>query len=75
MAGIPEAVEDGLTGIVVPPEDDAALAAALVRLGGDAALRKDMGEAGRRRFLALFRRDTIAAAHVALYGRLTGGPS
>jgi glycosyltransferase involved in cell wall biosynthesis len=54
--GIPEVVEDGTTGLLVPPEDPAALADALARLAGDAALRRRMGEAG----LAAYRRSFTA---------------
>ena len=47
--GTPEIAVDGETGILVPPRDAGALAGALERLAGDAALRRRMGEAGRRR--------------------------
>jgi glycosyltransferase involved in cell wall biosynthesis len=54
--GIPEVVEDGTTGLLVPPEDPAALAEALARLAGDATLRRRMGQAG----LAAYRRHFTA---------------
>jgi glycosyltransferase involved in cell wall biosynthesis len=44
--GIPEVVEDGITGLLVPPRDHRAMAAAIVKLLNDAALRRQMGEAG-----------------------------
>jgi glycosyltransferase involved in cell wall biosynthesis len=47
--GVPEAVEDGRTGLLVGFLDATALEAALDRLLGDAPLRRLMGEAGRRR--------------------------
>jgi len=43
--GIPEVVEDGLTGLLVPTRDPEAMAAAIVRLLNDAGLRRQMGEA------------------------------
>jgi glycosyltransferase involved in cell wall biosynthesis len=46
--GLPEVVVDGETGLVVPGGGEAALAGALERLAGDAALRRRLGEAGRR---------------------------
>ena len=48
VAGIPDVIDDGRNGILVPPEDAAALAAALRRLAGDAALRQRLGSAARR---------------------------
>ena len=46
--GVPDAVRDGETGFLVPPEDPAAFADAICRLLGDAALAQRMGAAGRR---------------------------
>ncbi|MEH3053613.1 MAG: glycosyltransferase [Patulibacter minatonensis] len=46
IAGLPEAVVDGETGLLVPPDDPAALAAALARLLDDDALRERLGIAG-----------------------------
>jgi glycosyltransferase involved in cell wall biosynthesis len=48
VGGVPEAVIDGRTGLLVPPRDVDALAEACVRLIDDAALRREMGLAGRR---------------------------
>ena len=49
VAGIPEEVDDGVTGHVVVPGDAPALAAAIADLCADADRRRAMGEAGRRR--------------------------
>jgi glycosyltransferase involved in cell wall biosynthesis len=54
VGGIPEAVEDGVTGILVPPADSSKLADALVHLLEQPALRHSMGEAGRKRVETLF---------------------
>jgi glycosyltransferase involved in cell wall biosynthesis len=48
VGGIPEIVRDGETGLLVPPEDPAALARAIHQLIDDAPARRAMGEAGRR---------------------------
>ena len=48
VSGIPELVRDGETGLIVPPDDPAALAGALERLAGDAALQARLGAAARR---------------------------
>lgn len=65
--GIPEAIEDGKTGLIVPPRNPAALAHALARLIADAALRTKMGEAGRARVEAEFSLDACAKAYIAFY--------
>jgi phosphatidylinositol alpha-1,6-mannosyltransferase len=46
--GIPDAVRDGETGFLIPPEDPAAIAGAVSRLLGDAELAGRIGAAGRR---------------------------
>ena len=46
VSAIPELIDDGATGSLVPAEDPAALAAELERLIGDPAIRKTLGNAG-----------------------------
>jgi glycosyltransferase involved in cell wall biosynthesis len=49
VGGIPDLVDDGATGVLIPPDDGGALAAALDALLADPALRRRMGDAGRAR--------------------------
>ena len=49
FAGVPEFVTDGVEGLLVPPQDPAALAAALTRLIGEPALRLRLGAAAHAR--------------------------
>jgi glycosyltransferase involved in cell wall biosynthesis len=49
VAGIPEVVEDGANGLLVPQKDDAALAAALRRLVAEPETRARLGAEARRR--------------------------
>ncbi|MGH9048262.1 MAG: glycosyltransferase family 4 protein [Acidimicrobiia bacterium] len=65
VGAIPEMVTDGVTGLLVDP-DDADLATALDRLLDDAALRRQMGTAGRERALECFdaRRTTASLLDV-----------
>jgi glycosyltransferase involved in cell wall biosynthesis len=60
VSGIPELIDDGVTGALVPPRDPARLAAMLARLVADPALRARLGEAGRARVLAHFSLDAGA---------------
>ena len=57
VGGIPEAVLDGRTGILVAKESPTELADALETLASDAARRKSMGEQGRLRALEMFELD------------------
>jgi glycosyltransferase involved in cell wall biosynthesis len=54
VGGVPEVIEDGVTGLLVEPDDPGALAAAIRRLASDGALRRRMGDAGRARMKALY---------------------
>jgi glycosyltransferase involved in cell wall biosynthesis len=67
VGDVADVVEDGRTGIVVPPRDRAALARALGRLAGDVALRHEMGAAGRRRVGDRYDLATTVAAIEDLY--------
>jgi glycosyltransferase involved in cell wall biosynthesis len=65
--GIPEAVEDGVTGRVVPPRQPEALAAALTEVLLDRGRREAMGRAGRGRFLERFTADRMVEETLAVY--------
>ncbi|HEV8472130.1 MAG TPA: glycosyltransferase [Methylomirabilota bacterium] len=65
--GVPEIVRDGETGLLAPPADPAALAAAVARLVEDAAQRARLGEAGRRRAADEFSLERHRDALRALY--------
>ena len=49
VGGLPEMVEEGRTGFLVPPRDERALAAAVVRLLRDSNLRRQCGLNGKRK--------------------------
>lgn len=72
VAGIPEVVDDGRTGLLVPPGDAAALGRALGQLVGDADLRGRLGRAGRAAVLPRFGVDRYVGAVTKLYDRLLG---
>ncbi len=68
--GCREIVRHEDNGLLVPPRDVSALAAALERLIGDPALRARMGARGRERVLAEFRSEVVIDATLKLYGEL-----
>lgn len=72
--GLPEIVEDGVTGILVPPGDPQALAEAILRLLGDPDLRRRMGEASRERVNAKFSTEHVADQTIAVYAECLQRP-
>jgi glycosyltransferase involved in cell wall biosynthesis len=68
--GLPELVEDGVTGLLCPAGDPHALAERLDRLMGDAALCASLGVAGRRRAADHFDVANMVARIEAVYARL-----
>jgi len=54
VGGIPDMIEDGVSGLLVPPGDEAALTAAIAALLSDPARRRALGQAARERVAARF---------------------
>jgi glycosyltransferase involved in cell wall biosynthesis len=69
--GIPDVVENGVTGLLVPPANPQALAAAIGRLAGDAELRRALGVAGRAFVERNYRWRDNAALMERLYEDVT----
>src|SRR5206468_4171447 len=67
VGGLAEAVVHAETGLLVPPGDPTALAAALARLAGDPELRARLGAAGRERVLARYTAARMAEGTLACY--------
>jgi glycosyltransferase involved in cell wall biosynthesis len=72
VGGIPEIVEDGTDGVLVPPADSAALAAAIANLLNDSARRARLAGAGRERVRQGFRFEDMVRAYEAIYDRTAG---
>ena len=70
VGGIPEVVDGGVTGLLVPPGDPASLADALNLLLRDPGRAEAMGLAGRERAVTEFSWETVAAQTAALYAEL-----
>lgn len=71
--GIPELVEEGITGRLVPPDDARALAAAIEELVADPVRGLEMGARGRRRVEAHFTIDRFVSRTLAVYDDVTAG--
>ncbi len=69
--GVPDIVEDGVTGILVPPGEVEPLAAGLRRLIEDPALRSRYADAARRRTEAKFALETTVSRYADLFRSLT----
>jgi len=73
--GNPELVQDGVSGLLVPPRDVAAAAGAVRRLLSDPALAARVSAAGRDRVVESFSTEVRLDRIEALYRRLTAGRS
>ena len=70
VGGLPEVVEDGVTGFVVEPRDPEQAADAIERLLADQELGQKMGEAGRERVRRLYDWDASVAQMLGIYRRM-----
>jgi glycosyltransferase involved in cell wall biosynthesis len=68
--GLPEAVEDGVSGLLIPPGDVAALTQALRRLLDEPVLRRQLGAAGRARILSQFSIAAMVDGNLAVYRKV-----
>lgn len=58
--GVPEAIEDHVTGLIVKPRDPLSIAEAIVMLLNDASLRRDLGKNGKRKVTSYFNNVRMA---------------
>jgi glycosyltransferase involved in cell wall biosynthesis len=75
VGGTPEVIAGGETGFLVRPGRSEELAARLIQLLRDPALRARLGTAGRRRMQRLFTFEAQAAAYLDLFARLRPTPA
>jgi len=74
VGGIPEVMESGVTGLLVPFGEADGLARAIESLLDDPARRRRMGQAAAERARRLFSADVIVARYEALYRRVCAAP-
>ncbi len=70
VGGIPDIIEDGENGILVPPEDSNAMANAILRLANDDDLRDKLGKNARKKFAESYSSEAILSKIEALYDEL-----
>lgn len=75
VGGVPEIVEDGRTGLLVPPRDPGAIAAAVAQLRTDPRLRLRLAREGQRFVRQTFTVERMVARQIACYETLTGWSS
>lgn len=73
VGGLLDSVDDGTTGLLVPPRDPRALAGAVAELLRDPVRRRRMGVAARRRAVELYGWDTVARETHRAYTSVVGG--
>ena len=73
VGGIPEVVDDGVTGLLVPPRDSSAMADAVIRLLRNRQMRQEMGDAGIRRVRSQFSVEQMSRTLQELYRSLLSG--
>ncbi|MCD7873785.1 MAG: glycosyltransferase [Acidaminococcaceae bacterium] len=67
VGGLPEAVEDGVTGLIVPPRNPEKTALAIEKLILDSSLRAEMGKAGRKRAFQLYNWHNNVQQMISIY--------
>jgi len=72
VGGIPEVVEDGKAGLLVPPKSPVELAAAIGRIWSDRELARRLGEYGRETVVPKFRWDALVDRLDAIYREVLG---
>ena len=72
MSAIPEVVDEGTTGLLVPPGEFEPLGDEMVRLSRDAELRERLGQAGRARVAEVFAIDRMVEETLSVYREVSG---
>ena len=67
VGGTPEAIEDGVTGLLIPPKNPDALTKVIIKLLKNKELARKMGEAGRKRAEEHFDINTMVNKTIQVY--------
>ena len=74
VGGLPEVVEDGVSGLLVPQDDAAALASAVRQIAGSAELRERFSEAAKKSFARNFTLAGMTQATLNVYREILPNP-
>ena len=74
VGGIPEVVQDGVTGLLVPAGDPVAMARAILHLLTDRPLRQRLGNAGLKNVQEKLSLDAVMSQTLQIYGSLLRPP-
>jgi glycosyltransferase involved in cell wall biosynthesis len=74
VGGVTDVATNGIDALLVPPRDPAALAAAILKLAGDGALRARIGQSARRRVESAYSLEANVNAYLRLYRLLLQEP-
>jgi glycosyltransferase involved in cell wall biosynthesis len=72
VGGLAEVIQDGSTGLLVPPQDSAALTRAILRLYEDPALRSRLGEQARLLQQTRYSLQAMTERYLAIYRKVVG---
>ena len=75
VGGTPEIIEDGQSGVLVPPDSPTAIADACAELEANLVERARLGKAGRTRVVSMFSEERMMQDYLDIYGELAGAPS
>jgi glycosyltransferase involved in cell wall biosynthesis len=70
VGGVPDLVEDGVTGLLTNPDLPSSMPIALEKILSDKALARRLSEGGRKQALARFHPNVIATKHVEIYRQI-----
>jgi N-acetyl-alpha-D-glucosaminyl L-malate synthase BshA len=73
VGGIPEIVEDGVNGLLVPPKHPEAIAEKILELNADGSLRARLGEAARRTVLERYTAERVVSQYEKVYEEIASG--
>jgi len=72
VGDVPSVVRDGVDGLIVPPGEIDALAAAMIKIASDASLRRSMGRSGRQRVEEKYSLEVVVNDLIKIYDELLG---